>query len=229
MIRLFWLVALFCIDLRVKAEPEVYAAHSQKTWDGAGLHVIMQPGSLIEKREGDTVHLIKGQFLIELKDSATVKSVFATLGCAAGQCRALVERTAERLVVKALKGEFMVRRLGDPQHYALMAGAGVIVLPVTDEGVAEMDFPEALPWESTVKEWAKFFPGTIKEFKPTLVQFREDWKLAVEKLSELHAEHASRTIASHDKEVAEELARKAAQEREDAKYRKLFREKTLGP
>lgn len=227
MIRLFWVVALFCIDIRVKAEPEVYAGHGKKNWESKGIEVVMQPGSLIDNRDG--VHLVRGHFLIELKDFATVKTTFATLGCAADECQALVDRSGDKLVVKALKGEFMVRRLGDPQHYSLIAGAQVTVASVTDDGKAAMDFPEALPWDSTVKEWIKFFPGSIKEFKPTLVQFREDWKQAVEKLSDLHFKYAARTIASHDKQVAEELARKAAQEREDAKYRKLFREKTLGP
>jgi hypothetical protein len=228
-IRLLWIVALFCIDIRVKADAEVYAGRSQKTFGGAGAHVILEPGSLLENREGEAIHLVKGHFFVELKDAALVKTPFATMACAAQACQALIRRSENSVSVKALKGEFMVRRLGDKQHYSLMAGAQIAVSAVTDRGVSDMDFPQALPWDSTVKEWSKFFPGTMKEFKPALVQFREDWKQAVEKLSGLHQTYAARTIASHEQAVAAELARRAAEERENAKFRQLFREKTLGP
>jgi hypothetical protein len=224
-IRVLALITLFCLDVRVKAESEVYAGDSKKTYQSAGATVIMQPGSLLETREGQSINLVKGRFFVELRDSALVRTPFASVACAAGECQALVFRTLDKMEIRALKGEFMVRRLGDEQHYSLIAGAQVAVKAVTEQGVSEMDFPQALPWDSTVKEWAKFFPGSIKEFKPTLVEFREVWKQTVERMSELHTDYANRTLASHERALASEAARRAAQEREDAKLRKLFREK----
>lgn len=225
MIRILSLVMLFCLDIRVKAETEVYAGRSKKTFTSGGATVIMLPGALVENREGQSIHLVKGHFYVELKDSALVRTPFASVACAAGECQALIDRTDDGMIVKALKGEFMVRRLGDSQHYSLTAGARLAINAVNEHGVSDMDFPQALPWDSTVKEWAKFFPGTLKEFKSTLVEFRETWKQTVERMSSLHTNYAQRTLASYEAKVAAEAARRAAQEREDAKYRKMFREK----
>lgn len=225
MIRLFWLILLFCVDIHVKADSAVASGSHKRTWELGPLTVIMQPRSLLEPREGQTIHLVKGRFFVSFHGGGTVSSPFANVMCATDECEGIFLRSDDGLDVKALKGEFTVRRLGDKAHYGVIAGAHVKIARVTEEGKSEMDFPESLPWDSTVKEWATFFPGTAKEFRPELSRFRVDWKKAVETLSALHIEHAGRVIASHEREVAAERARAAAQAAEDAKLRKLFREK----
>jgi len=225
MIRAVFFFLLFCLDIHVKADMAVASGSSKKTWSGGGMDVVMMPGSLIEQREGEMVNLVKGKFFIEFKHGVSVRTPFAAVLCQSETCMAIIHRAGMEMEVKALKGEFSVRRLGDRAHYNLIAGSRVGLAGVTDEGKADMDFPQSLPWDSTVKEWAKFFPGNMKEFRPVLAEFRADWKRAVEALSGLHTERASREIASHQAALAAAAARAAVQEREDAKLRELFRQK----
>ena len=225
--RAFMLLFLFCVDVHVKADSgaQVISAAHKKSFATANVSVVMQAGSLLEQREDNLVHLVKGHFFVDLQPSGKVQTAFATMTCAVDSCQALVRRDSEKVEIKAVKGEFNVRRLGEKAAYGLRSGMQVTVMAVTDEGTAEMEFPQSLPWDSTVKEWSKFYSGNAKDFRTTLIQFREEWKAAVENVSQLHQIQAGRVIASYEQSLSEQRARQAVQEREDAKMRKLFREK----
>ncbi len=226
--RTLIILLLFIVDVHVKAEPgaaRVISATHKKTFTSGDTAVVMQAGSLLEQREHNLVHLVNGHFFVDLKSSGKVQTAFATMTCAADSCQALVRRDSEKVEIKAVKGEFSIRRLGEKAAYGLRSGMQVTIMAVTDEGTADMEFPQSLPWESTVKEWSKFYSGNAKDFRATLIQFREEWKAAVETVSQLHQVHAGRVIASYEQSLSEERARQAVQEREDAKMRKLFREK----
>lgn len=225
MIRTLLFFLLFCADLHVKADLAVASGSSKKNWKGGGLDVVLQPGSLLEQREGELVNLVKGRFLIGFANGVSVRTPYAAVLCQAESCAAIILRDAEGMEIKALKGEFSVRRLGDTAHYNMIAGSRMSVRSVAEDGKAEMEFPQSLPWDSTVKEWAKFFPGDMKAFRPVLTAFRADWKHAVEVLSSLHTERAGREIASHEKALVAEAARQAAEERANARLRELFRQK----
>jgi hypothetical protein len=213
------------VDIRVKADTPVVAMAHKKSFSAKGLQVVLGPGSLLEQHDKNEFQLVKGEFLVELQSIAKLKTPFATVTCDGDPCLALIHRDSTQVQIKALRGEFRVRRLGEKTDYGLGAGLQLTVMEVADNGVAEMEFPQSLPWDSTVKEWAHYYSGTSKEFRETLIQFREDWQQAVERVSQIHEQYAGRVIASYEATLAEERSRKAAQEREDAKMRKLFREK----
>ena len=88
-----------------------------------------------------------------------------------------------------------------------------------------MEFPQSLPWLSTVKSWAKLYPGNAKQLREEVADFRPAWREAVEAVSHLHAETAERAIASYEAGQAQERARQKAREREDESLRSLFRAK----
>lgn len=153
-----------------------------------------------------------------------LSSPFAEVHCSTN-CQMLIEREPTSITIKVLEGEAVLARTGDKTEYSVRAGHQLQVGEVMSDGKAKMEFPQSLPWDGTVKQWAMLFPGTFENFKSTLIQFRETWSEGVESASHLHLEYAGRALASHEQSLARQRARQAAIERENESLRRLFREK----
>jgi hypothetical protein len=180
--------------------------------------------SLVEQRDTETIQLIEGDIYVVTSSDTKFKTPYAEIRCA-DDCKAIFNRKSDQILIKSLGGQWIVKRLGDKQEYALHAGLQVTVSEVGTDGMAQMEFPQGLSWEPTVKEWAKFYSSGYAHFKNDLSAFREVWEAAVEKTSEAQLHNATRSIASHQQAVRSEQARQKAREHEDAELRRLFREK----
>lgn len=232
------LVCLFCIDVHVKAEPvlgvdgcwgkkipcAVEASHAREVLKAADLMISMSSSALLDQFDEKTIQLARGRFYVETSRPVAFKTPYAKVWCSE-DCKGIFAREPSQLTVLALAGKWLVNRTGDEKTYGIPEGMQMLFSEVTPEGAAAMEFPQSLPWEPTVIAWSSLYPGKMKDFKPLVAEFREVWKAAVEKASEMHQEQAQRTIASYENELAQERARQAAREREDAKLRALFREK----
>lgn len=232
------LFIVFFIDVRVHAAEAkdcwgkkipcaVFAGEGTKRVSADSLSVVLHKNALLEQRSEDTVQLVDGRFYIETGSASRFKTPYGEFQCL-NRCKAIVSREETELNLQVLAGSFRVRRTGEKRDYEVAAGLQVKVSEVTDSGVAHMEFPQALPWEPVVKEWAKVYPGSKAEFKTDIKRFRADWRAAVESASQVHFQQASRMIASHESDLANERARQKAREREDAQLRELFRKKALG-
>ncbi|MGZ3723693.1 MAG: hypothetical protein ACXVA9_12210 [Bdellovibrionales bacterium] len=229
------LLCIFFLDVHVKAETvsecwgktipcPVQASASKKVISAGNIKVSIGPHGLLEQRDEKTIQLVSGEFYVETAKPVVFKTPYAKVWCD-GECKALFNRETDKLDVKSLEGRWLVQRNGEKTTYAVPEAQQISISEVTEDGRAEMEFPQSLPWAPTVKKWGALYPGTLDELKPTLVKFRETWKQAVESVSEMHSQAASRTIASYENSQAKERARKAAQEREDQRLRAIFREK----
>lgn len=227
LVRILVLFTCFAADIQVKAANHVIRASVKRTFADGEFRLHMDTGSLMEQRDDKNYQLVEGRFLAELNEGVRLTTPFATMSCLSSRCEALISREKNKVEVSSLRGGLVIRRVGEKKDYVLPPATRVIVMPVTGDGAAEMEFPQSLPWDSTVKDWARLFPGTAAEFKETLIQFREDWRNAVDQISRIHVEYAQREIASHEKILAEQQARRAVQEREDGEMRKLFRLKNF--
>lgn len=236
-------VFVFCVDVHVKAEtvkqsqkvtgssacwdkttPCVVESQGRKILKAKNMIITLAPSSLIERKDEKTVQLMNGQFYIDVSAPVIFKTPYARITCQ-DSCKGLFTRRMTELNVKSLAGRWTVVRTGDEKTYGIPEAMQMSFGEVTDEGSAQMEFPQSLPWDVTLKEWAALYPGKLKEFKPVLAEFRSVWQEAVERVSEMHHSQAARTIASHERELAEARSREAAREREDAELRALFREK----
>src|SRR5665213_2103573 len=234
--RALTLILIFFLDVHVKAETApkscwgksipcpVQAGAEKQTITAKDLRVALGPAALLEQRDEKTVQMVSGDFYVETSKPVVFKTPYAKIWCD-DDCKGLFIRTPESLTVKSLEGHWLVQRNGEKTVYTVPPALQVMVGEVGDDGRALMEFPQSLPWAPTVKQWGALYPGTLAELKPTLVKFREVWKVAVEWSSEMHFAAASRTIASADQAQAKERARKLALEREDQRLRALFREK----
>lgn len=226
-LRSFVLLSCFTVHVHVRAaEAIARAAHSAEDFTFGESKMRLAQGALVEKRKENAAHLVKGEALAYLKGKDVLQTAYAYVRCQSDDCKALVHREKDRVTFGALEGVLLVHRLGENKDYVLPTAMQVSVGGVMADGYAEMDFPQSLPWDETVKSWARLFRGDLKEFKSTLAEFREVWHESVEAVSHLHEERAQRVIASHDKAVQDQQARQKAQEREDEELRKLFREKS---
>ncbi|HMN69817.1 MAG TPA: hypothetical protein PKC28_14835 [Bdellovibrionales bacterium] len=236
--RLAFFLVVFFLDVHVRASeaahpPEecwsqptcaVDAGANFKSLENKTSKLRLAPRAIVERRDGDAVQVLAGTVLAEIGRGVSVRTPFAVLSCV-DDCVGIVSREESSVRLKALDGRWLVRRLGEKIDYALDAGLQMTISEVGDKGVAEMEFPQSLPWFSTVKEWAGLFAGTPGEFKEVLRSFRERWRAAVDVVSVIHAGEAGRTIASHQAGVEAEKARQRAREREDRRLRELFRRK----
>lgn len=234
--------AFFFIDVQVhaadhaKAETQVedcwgknlpcaiQTSGQRRELKGPRFTMTMAPGSIAEQRDAKTVQLIKGDFYLEVDGVVKFNTPYAEIRCS-NACKGIFNRSEKEIAIKSFAGQWVIKRLGDRQEYALRAGLQVKVSEVEQNGMAEMEFPQGLPFASTVKQWAKFYSGDFAGFKANVAEFRQAWQEAVEQVSQSQLQNATRSIASHQSELDKQRAAKAAAEREDAELRRLFREK----
>jgi hypothetical protein len=234
--RALALICIFFMDVHVRADEKtascwgkslpcpVQAGDSKKVIEAADLRLSLGAQALLEQRDEKTIQLVSGEFYVETAKPVTFKTPYARIWCV-DECKALFVRTNDSIEVKSLEGRWLIERNGEAVTYTVAPGLEITLSEVSDDGHAAMEFPQSLPWSPTVRQWGKLYPGTMKQLKPTLVKFREEWKEAVEKVSEMQEGVVRRTIASYEDEQAKEQSRKAAREREDQRLRALFREK----
>ncbi len=242
--RVLALVFFFCADVQVhaggKKSEDAHAksqekkiselgdkpllAEKRETVGLSGSTLVLGRGGLV-RREGKFVQLIRGSFYFDGSSEVAFKTPFATLRCGGGDCRMLIERKREEVVIQNLRGNIILHRVGEPQEYLLPTATQVTVGAVTAAGFADMEFPQSLPWAVTARDWAALFPGTVKEFKTELETFRPVWQESVEAISHLHLKRAGLEIAAAEKAARDTAASAAQVEKEDAKLRQLFRQK----
>lgn len=222
LVRILILVFFFCVDVHVRAES--VASEKREAVSVPSGKLVLAPHSLIETSE-ESVHLVKGDFYYSGGETARFKTPFAAFHCS-GECKVLVRRFKDKVRIKNMLGSVIVRRAGDAQDYYLPVGMQFTVGLVTGVGVADMEFPQSLPWDETVKLWASLYIGEAKQFKSDLEEFREEWRHAVEAVSDLHRDRAHREIASAIRAADDAARSKAEIEKENASLRKLFREKS---
>lgn len=244
LLRALCLMAVFCLDVHVRADSlekhdekescwgvslpcSIYASQGKKVLESEGLRMVLAPGALVEQRTGNLVQLVSGSVYIEISRPLRIGTPYGKFWCP-DECTALINRQSGNVKLKSLAGAWIVERLGEKSDYELKPATQVWLSEVSDTGQASMEFPQSLPWDSTVKNWAALFPGEPEEFKQALVKFRKVWKEAVEEVSEVHNRAADRNIASHNQELAEEAKRRQKVEKEQQDLKELFRLKTLG-
>lgn len=243
-VKVFVLLFVFCADIQVhagggahskptpnegsKSQPELGDAallvEKRTVLSLGSSQLVVSRGGLL-RREGAMVQLIRGSFYFDGTADQVFKTPFVTIRCADGSCRMLIERARESVEIKNLSGNIILQRNGEAQNYFLPTATQVSIGAVTMRGFADMEFPQSLPWSETARKWADLFPGSVKEFKSELEEFRPIWREAVEAISHLHLERANREIASADRAAEDAAARAAQVEKENAKLRQMFRRK----
>jgi hypothetical protein len=235
--KVLTLACVFFIDVHVRAETPnkecwgttvpcaVQAEGGKKRLLTANdLKISLAPLALLEQLDEKTLQLVRGEFYVETSKAVVFKTPFGRVWCD-DDCQGLFVRTDDSFNIKSLQGHWLVQRNGENTTYQVPTALQVTLGTVGEDGHALMEFPQSLPWLSTVKLWGDLYPGTFQELKPTLVKFRGTWKEAVEHVSELHQQAAARTIASYEEGLAHEKSAREAREHEDARLRALFHEK----
>jgi hypothetical protein len=225
--RALCLLLCFFLDVHVRADEVLNASAGKTSVSRENLKIVLAKGALVEIR-AETFHLVRGQVLVESSSNTQFTTPFAKIWCDNGPaCKALIERSPDHVNVLSLNGEWRFSRTGDKQIYRIPAAMQMRLGLVAGDGKAAMEFPQSLPWESTVKRWASLFQGKPDEFKAEVENFRGLWRQAIETASLEQQQGAERTLASHDEKLAKEASRRAADERESAELRRQLRERNF--
>src|SRR6478609_3498964 len=124
--------ALFFIDVHVHAaehtKPEaaeecwgktlpcaIQASHHRRDVKAAGFTMTMAPDSIAEQRDAKTVQLVKGDFYLEVDGVVKFNTPYAEIRCST-ECKGLFSRTQNEIEIKALEGQWIIKRLGDKQE-----------------------------------------------------------------------------------------------------------------
>lgn len=229
--RWLTLVACFFMDVHVHADecwgksvPCAVRSKGREVLESHGIKLSLGPKAIVEARGEKQIQLVHGSVYVEVVSKAQFGVAFGSVTCEKA-CSAIFERSTNQLRVLSLAGTWKISRLGDRATYSLPVGYQVSLEGVGSDGKAALEFPQSLPWDSTLKSWASLYPGNFDAFKKAVTDFRRDWEQAVEAGAELQSREASRVLASHQKSVQLAESRKKRQEQEDEGLRKLFREK----
>jgi hypothetical protein len=229
--RFLFLLMCFFTDVKVRAADcsntpcvmHTSSSSQHKIFSEGKRRLVLAPESLLQVQK-DGLRLVKGLLYIEADERIRLTAPFGFFVCGGG-CRALIERQMDSVKLKSLKGNWRIWRLGDKEVYGLPPGMEITLGRVEIGGTAEMEFPQSLPWQSTLQSWSRLFPGSPEQFKQIVTEFRPVWRSAVEAAANLQLRAAGRTIASHEAELARGRARQRARAIEDESLRKLFRER----
>ena len=242
--KLFILYFVFCAEVRVVAKEldavaPVYFPKGcwgyelpcgvknidskKKVIDVSGAKITLTKQSILNRIDAKTIRVVDGKALIETDSSLRWASLFGGWQCI-NKCLLLVEKTELNVRVAALKGDVQVKRVGDDQNYSLPAGFWVILSEVTSDGKGFMEFPQSLPIESTLKEYAELFEGNWSQFRAEATKMVPKWTHAAEVASQWHKREAKRDIAAYYAEQARKLDERRKVESADLKLRQIFRQ-----
>jgi len=239
-IRATILILCFCGEVHVRADTthapsagcwgktipcaEQSLDHQRRVLRADGLTLTLGAESILQQRTESSIQLVRGLFYVETSKTVQFQTPFARLSCL-GSCEALLRREPDQVVIKSLRGEWIVMRTGEDKRYAVVAGMQVQVGEIGEDGKAQMEFPQSLPWAETIREWGQLFPGKLDQFKVKLGEFHPIWQAAVGTVSDLHQTTVNRELASYDRGQARQKARELSRAAEDESLRSLFRQK----
>lgn len=222
LVKKFMLLACCILDVRIHAQ-SVEADHNGFKFTANQTTIVMKKDALMDQRE-ESIQLIRGEFYVETNEQPKFTTPYASFRCKS-TCKALITRTYDQVAWRALQGSWEFVRTGEARKYELGAGARVVVSAVQSDGKAHIEPLQGLPWERTISDWAQLYPGKFPEFKSSVAQFREEWMERVKLISNWNEDESKRLLASHERHLADERARRAAIEREDQRLRQMFRQK----
>lgn len=188
-----------------------------------GMQIHMDSQAIVKKEREGEADLARGTLFAKHADTFTWHTPFGDVVCRA--CQVLLHRDEDSLEVNAIKGRVTIVRKGDGSTYELPAGFSVQLSSVSNDGRANLDFPQAAPLLLVGKAWARVFPGSTQDFKKAFSDYVKTWDQAADLSSRMQKEEAERRIASAaaEKEKIEKI--RLERRREQERIRKLFREK----
>lgn len=223
--RILCLILCFFLDVHVRADEALVTQNSIRKVSLKEGFIVLNARTLVEPK-GKTLNLVHGQLLVEAGRSTKFTTPFGEAFCDSEElCRALFERTSDKWVIQSLAGNWHFKRSGDNQVYQLHVATQIQLGEVTTDGQAQMELPQSLPWDATVKTWAHLFQGKPEQFKDQVIDFRVHWQAAVEGLSQAQSETTKKAVENHEKELKIQAAARLTETRERALLRRELAER----
>ena len=166
--------------------------------------------------------MVKGRALV--LNAATVVTPYGRATCA-GECEALFDRTENEVTIDALTEGWTLTRTGETEARTIPPATTVRVGQVTRDGRAAVTAPTTRAWADLITRWAKLYPDGGEAFTERAHEFREAYDDAVATLSARDQSRAVAMITAHQTEESNRAAKIRAAADEDARLRKLFRER----
>jgi hypothetical protein len=229
MIRWLCFVAVFCMDVRVRAnEPSerIWKGRERPqtlTWSGASF--TLGKSSLMTVMGEQDLRLVEGRAWVGVPQDYRFSSPYGSFYCLGDRCEGLLDRNDREFRLRALSGDWAVEPRGEDSRFSVLEGQEVRLSSVRASGRAGLSFPMGLVTSELVADWASVFVGDASALRQRLGELQEHWREAMEQSAQDATTHAMRSLAEHQEQVRLAEQRRQSKAREDAALRELFRQR----
>ncbi|HEX4926288.1 MAG TPA: hypothetical protein VFV50_19495 [Bdellovibrionales bacterium] len=186
--------------------------------------LILGSDTIIVRTAQDSLLLVQGEVWVKAAGEFHVRSEYGEVKLNEDG-EAWFVRGEKRVLVRTLREGSVVIARNSQEHMLLLQGFEIAMEGVTASGHGRLSVPTVINFRDHLRRWARLYRGPKKEFVNELQRFEPVLREAAIQSSDLHVEMAKRRIASEQAELDRQLEEQRRIERENARLRKLFRDR----
>ncbi len=208
---------------KMKSENCALKTHEIKKYNlkREGLHIVLSERSIL-KVDHESIHLIKGEFLVLKNKKYEIKS--SKIKSIESQSPFVIQLGLEETEIYALNGHLTFETNGDGESLKLLPATSIKIGAVTEKGYLK-EFPKLTLYKRILKKMSRLYPFSAKDYRVFVSTYRHNWGVSSKKIGELYELNAITLIENQkNQDLRRKLARKRrAQER--AALKNLFMRK----
>lgn len=180
------------------------------SYQGEGFLISLSPESIIIRQKLKEISFVKGQIFVKANSKMSFQTPYGQIEVEKDS-QALLEKFSDKVVVQTIFGKVFLKPLGEKKSILVMQGHENYVAQVGDSLKAQTGIPKPVMIEPLLKTWFYHANLSKEKFTEEVESFKSVHEKAVQDLSILNEQIATREIASAKAErmAAEERARKA--------------------
>lgn len=181
-------------------------------------------GASVYRISNNEVILMAGKIWVRAAEKFTVYATHGLYKWEKGE--ALFEKSSERVIGTGISADLLMLPRGHNEAYELPIGFTNWMTPVALNGKAGVGIPQTTNLTWVVETWSGIYQGRAETLKKELEEYKAKWQLAIDVTAPWHKEMIDRRIAQVEAWRARQARLKALREAENARLRKLFRNRT---
>jgi hypothetical protein len=240
--KLALVILVSVLEVRVHAMPTEYPKNCLESEESCAIQneknaqfintqaasISLGEGASLNRKSDSEFQLIRGTFKVYAKSDVKLLTLFGEMTLTEGDV--LVEVKDQVVNFTNLSADLKYSPRGESQNYNLPVGFSMYLSRITKTGVAEAGMPRPAEIEPLIKIWSRLYSRQQKsQFISDLKEFMVSWRAAIQFVGPWYLDTVQRSIASQEAEDARRARLKAEQDRENNKYREMFRKRILDP
>lgn len=191
-------------------------------------YMSLAPQAIVIKQKTREFSLVKGQVFVKSVNNIIFEVPYGQIEIEKGS-QIVLEKMSDKVVIQTIFGKAYLKPLGEKKPIVVMAGQENFISQVDEASKAQTGIPKPILVAPLLKTWALHTNVKKQEFINEVDAFKSVHEKAVQELSILNEQIATREIASAkaEKLAREEQARRAKEARkkqQETYYNRLLSE-----